>query len=111
MTQMANDMESKAKIDELAKIEFCEDKQEFVNKLKELWDTHPEYRFGQLLQHILGEVKGHLFFVPDGVFYSELQRFIDTGFKGVDRKIPNRIGMDNNSSISVKDNFDKYGEK
>lgn len=107
MTQMKNEQETKRIMEELEDMEFFDNKQEFTDKLLELWETHPEYRFGQLLQHILGEVRGHLFFVPDGIFYSELQRFIDTGFKGVDRKKPNRIGMDDNDSISVRASLEK----
>lgn len=109
MSQMKNEMETKERMLELAKIEYTDDRQKFVDTLRTVWDNHPDYRFGQLLQHILGEVKGHLFFIPDGVFEAELERFAETGFAGVDRKHVH-TDPNNNDSISVRAELIKKGE-
>lgn len=109
MSQMKNEFETRAEMDKLAAGEYTDDRQAFVNKLREVWDSHPEYRFGQLLQHILEEIKGNLFFVPDGVFFSELEHFAETGFAGVDRKIKH-TDPNANDTISVRAQLEKEGK-
>ena len=74
---------------------------ERIGKLAELWDKYPHYRFGQLLKHVVSELHGNLYFIPDGVVLKNLQRFLDTGFAGVDRKESTDNNMAN-KKLSVR---------
>ena len=84
--QFKNDRDIKAMMEELQGMEFIEDRSIIIGKLAELWEKYPHYRFGQLLKHVVSELHGNLYFIPDGVVLKNLQKFLDTGFAGVDRK-------------------------
>ena len=96
-----NDKDTKAMMEELLAMEHMEDKSVFMDKFAELWDKYPHYRFGQLLKHVISEVHGNLYFIPDGVFYKNLQKFLDKGFTGVDRKESTDDNMAN-KKLSVR---------
>lgn len=99
--QFKNDRDMKAMMEELQDMEHIEDKSVIMNKFAELWDKYPHYRFGQLLKHVVSELHGNLYFIPDGVVLKNLQRFLDTGFAGVDRKESTDNNMAN-KKLSVR---------
>ena len=96
-----NDRDPKAMMEELLAMERIEDKSIIIGKMAELWDKYPHYRFGQLLKHVVSELHGNLYFIPDGVVLKNLQKFLDTGFAGVDRKESTDDNMAN-KKLSVR---------
>ena len=56
----------------------------FCNELKRLWHKVPDWRFGQLMLNVLGEVYNHSkldpFFIEDEKMLEELHIFFETKF-------------------------------
>ena len=67
--------------------------------------TPPDHRRKKTLRggkdNVISEVHGNLYFIPDGVFYKNLQKFLDNGFAGVDRKESTDDNMAN-KKLSVR---------
>ena len=99
--QFKNDKDMKEMMKELQDMEHIEDKSIIIGKMAELWDKYPHYRFGLLLKHVVSELHGNLYCIPDGVVLKNLQRFLDTGFAGVDRKESTDNNMAN-KKLSVR---------
>lgn len=46
----------------------------FLNELKRVWSTYPDWRFGQLISNMMHDQKVHLFFIEDEDFLKLIRR-------------------------------------
>lgn len=58
---------------------------EFCDELKKMWHTVPDWRFGQLMSNVLGEVyvkeNRDIFFIEDDKMLEDLKEVFATKFK------------------------------
>lgn len=58
---------------------------EFCDELKKMWHQVPDWRFGQLMSNVLGEVyvkrNRDIFFIEDDEMLSDLKEIFETKFK------------------------------